>query len=87
MNSLTNYFHFIRYRKTQRGEDTSFTQAEQESCMINQPPGSPNLSILSFHGAFHGRTLGVLATTHSKYIHKIDIPSFDWPIASFPRCV
>lgn len=56
-----------------------------ESCMINQSPGSPNLSILSFKGAFHGRTLGVLATTHSKYIHKIDVPSFDWPIASFPK--
>lgn len=36
-------------------------------------------------GAFHGRTLGCLSTTHSKYIHKIDIPSFDWPIASFPE--
>lgn len=28
---------------------------------------------------------GCLATTHSKAIHKIDIPSFDWPIAPFPR--
>jgi hypothetical protein len=36
-------------------------------------------------GAFHGRTLGALSTTHSKYIHKIDVPAFDWPIASFPR--
>lgn len=53
--------------------------------MINQAPGSPKLSILSFKGAFHGRTLGVLATTHSKYIHKIDVPSFDWPIAPFPQ--
>ena len=35
-------------------------------------------------GAFHGRTLGSLSTTHSKYIHKIDIPAFDWPVASFP---
>lgn len=52
--------------------------------MINMPPGAPQLSILSFSGAFHGRTLGALSTTHSKYIHKIDIPSFDWPIASFP---
>lgn len=53
--------------------------------MVNQAPGAPKLSILSFHGAFHGRTLGCLSTTHSKYIHKIDIPSFDWPIASFPK--
>lgn len=53
--------------------------------MVNAAPGSPNLSILSFKGAFHGRTLGVLSTTHSKYIHKIDIPAFDWPIAPFPQ--
>lgn len=53
--------------------------------MINQTPGSPNLSILSFQGAFHGRTMGVLSTTHSKQIHKIDIPAFDWPMAHFPK--
>uniref|UniRef100_A0A8C6WEJ8 4-aminobutyrate aminotransferase n=1 Tax=Neogobius melanostomus TaxID=47308 RepID=A0A8C6WEJ8_9GOBI len=28
---------------------------------------------------------GCLATTHSKAIHKLDIPSLDWPIAPFPR--
>lgn len=28
---------------------------------------------------------GCLATTHSKVIHKLDIPSFDWPIAPFPK--
>lgn len=47
-----------------------------------------NLTILKYLisvGAFHGRTLGSLSTTHSKYIHKIDIPAFDWPIASFPE--
>ncbi|CAG5898951.1 unnamed protein product [Menidia menidia] len=26
-----------------------------------------------------------LATTHSKVIHKLDVPSFDWPIAPFPK--
>lgn len=76
--------HF-RYRRFQRGETVAFSQAEQESCMINQAPGSPDLSILSFKGAFHGRTLGALSTTHSKYIHKIDVPAFDWPIAPFPQ--
>uniref|UniRef100_T1GPX3 (S)-3-amino-2-methylpropionate transaminase n=1 Tax=Megaselia scalaris TaxID=36166 RepID=T1GPX3_MEGSC len=76
---------FMWYRQTQRGEKVTFTKEEIESCMINQSPGAPQLSILSFHGAFHGRTMGVLATTHSKYIHKIDVPSFDWPIAHFPQ--
>lgn len=73
-----------RYRRKQRGVDADFTKEEIDSCMINQVPGAPKLSILSFHGAFHGRTMGVLSTTHSKYIHKIDVPAFDWPIARFP---
>ena len=50
-----------------------------------QPPGCPDLSVLSFMGAFHGRTVGCLSTTHSKPIHKLDIPAFDWPIAPFPQ--
>ncbi|EDW70352.2 4-aminobutyrate aminotransferase, mitochondrial [Drosophila virilis] len=75
---------FLWYQTKIRGEK-GFTAEEMNSCMINMPPGAPNLSILSFKGAFHGRTLGALSTTHSKYIHKIDVPSFDWPIASFPQ--
>jgi 4-aminobutyrate aminotransferase/(S)-3-amino-2-methylpropionate transaminase len=35
-------------------------------------------------GAFHGRTFGALSVTHSKAIHKVDVPAFDWPIARFP---
>uniref|UniRef100_A0A8I3ZZY2 4-aminobutyrate aminotransferase, mitochondrial n=1 Tax=Callithrix jacchus TaxID=9483 RepID=A0A8I3ZZY2_CALJA len=75
---------FMWYRSKERGQ-TGFSQEELETCMINQAPGCPDYSILSFMGAFHGRTMGCLATTHSKAIHKIDIPSFDWPIAPFPR--
>jgi len=82
-NALKNIC--IWYRNKQRGENISFTQAELDSCMINAAPGSPDLSILSFKGSFHGRTFGALSTTHSKYIHKIDIPAFDWPIAPFPQ--
>ena len=52
--------------------------------MINESPGSPKLSIMSFSGGFHGRTLGALACTHSKAIHKVDVPSFDWPVADYP---
>ncbi|XP_053687953.1 4-aminobutyrate aminotransferase, mitochondrial [Sabethes cyaneus] len=76
---------FIWYQAKQRGDVKTFSEKEIQSCMINQVPGAPKLSILSFYGAFHGRTLGCLSTTHSKYIHKIDIPSFDWPIAPFPK--
>uniref|UniRef100_A0A1B6EGL6 (S)-3-amino-2-methylpropionate transaminase n=1 Tax=Clastoptera arizonana TaxID=38151 RepID=A0A1B6EGL6_9HEMI len=81
-NAFKNIFFW--YKKNQRG-GSNFTNEEINSCMINQSPGAPDLSILSFKGAFHGRTLGALSTTHSKYIHKIDVPAFDWPIASFPQ--
>jgi len=63
-----------------------FTEEELTSCMTNQAPGCVNdLSIMSFAGGFHGRTLAALSCTHSKAIHKIDVPSFDWPTAPFPR--
>lgn len=75
---------FIKYMADRRG-GAAPTQEDLNSCMLNQSPGSPNLSILSFSGAFHGRTFGCLATTRSKPIHKLDVPTFDWPMASFPR--
>ncbi|KAJ3642733.1 hypothetical protein Zmor_025491 [Zophobas morio] len=75
---------FIAYQRRLRG-DIDFTLEEKISCLMNQPPGCPKLSILSFLNGFHGRTLGSLSTTHSKYIHKIDVPSFDWPVAHFPQ--
>ncbi|KAG5899126.1 hypothetical protein JTB14_021625 [Gonioctena quinquepunctata] len=76
---------FIAYRRRMRGENVDFSDEEKKSAMINQEPGSAKLSILSFMGAFHGRTLGALSCTHSKAIHKLDFPAFDWPIASFPE--
>ncbi|KAG0730260.1 4-aminobutyrate aminotransferase, mitochondrial [Chionoecetes opilio] len=75
---------YIWYRTKERGGSVDFTQEDIDSCMVNQAPGCPSYSLLSFHGAFHGRTMGCLATTHSKPIHKMDIPSLDWPIARFP---
>lgn len=48
-------------------------------------PGSPDIAIMSFNHAFHGRLFGSLTTTHSKSIHKLDIPAFNWPQADFPK--
>jgi len=65
---------------------TDFTEEELSSCMDNQSPGCANsLSIMSFSGGFHGRTMAALTCTHSKTVHKIDVPAFDWPTAAFPR--
>ncbi|KAL7788309.1 aminotransferase class-III domain-containing protein [Trichoderma ceciliae] len=77
---------FIYRRQLERGgPDVEFTQEELDSAMNNQAPGSSSLSILSFKTAFHGRLFGTLSTTRSKPIHKVDIPAFDWPQASFPQ--
>ncbi|XP_011679373.2 4-aminobutyrate aminotransferase, mitochondrial [Strongylocentrotus purpuratus] len=73
---------FLQYRHKARGGNP--TQEEYDSSMCNQAPGAPDLSVLSFNGAFHGRTIGMLALTHSKPIHKVDIPSIDWPSSDFP---
>lgn len=81
----------FRYRVLERAAEgrgaTEFTEEELSSCMANQAPGcTNNLSIMSFAGGFHGRTLGALSCTHSKTVHKIDAPAFDWPTAPFPAC-
>ena len=75
--------HFKHMDKVRGGE--VFSQEAMESCMVNMAPGTPNLSVLSFHGGFHGRTAASLACTHSKYIHKIDVPLAAWPVSDFPR--
>ncbi|ELR15946.1 4aminobutyrate aminotransferase [Acanthamoeba castellanii str. Neff] len=76
-----NYMHKARVKRGGR----AFNEEELNSSMQNLPPGSPELSILSFQGGFHGRLFGSLTTTCSKPIHKVDIPAFDWPKAPFPK--
>jgi len=84
--SIENSFKLAYFKymdKVRGGRD--FNEEEELSCMVNQAPGTPKLSILSFHGGFHGRTGAALSVTHSKAIHKLDVPLFDWPCADFPR--
>lgn len=78
---------FMWRRQLDRGaRQADFTPEEMQSTMDNRLPGSGNnMSIMSFKNSFHGRLLGSLSTTRSKAIHKLDIPSFDWPQCSFPR--
>ncbi len=40
---------------------------------------------MSFEDGFHGRAFGTLSCTHTKTVHKLDIPAMDWPIAPFPQ--
>src|ERR1700755_3439848 len=68
---------FMWKRRMERGMDVEFTEEEMQSSMENKPPGSPDLSIISFATGFHGRLFGSLSTTRSKPIHKLDIPAFN----------
>uniref|UniRef100_A0A915K3H0 (S)-3-amino-2-methylpropionate transaminase n=1 Tax=Romanomermis culicivorax TaxID=13658 RepID=A0A915K3H0_ROMCU len=74
----------IMYQTRKRG-GRSPTDAELKAAILNQPPGCPNLSVLSFENAFHGRMFACLSASRSKAIHKVDLPAFDWPMAPFPR--
>ena len=77
---------FMWRRQLERGgPDVNFSPEELASCMENTSPGSPQLSILSFKNSFHGRLFASLSCTRSKPIHKMDIPAFDWPQATFPQ--
>jgi 4-aminobutyrate aminotransferase/(S)-3-amino-2-methylpropionate transaminase len=84
-NELAYKAAFIYKRSQERGVGADFTEEELKSTMVNESPGSPQMSILSFKSAFHGRLFGSLSTTRSKAIHKLDIPAFDWPAAPFPN--
>merc|ERR1719340_445693 len=75
---------FMRYMHKRRGGRTEFTPEELNTVLKHEAPGSPRLSILSFKGAFHGRTVGLLSCSNSRPIQGVDIPSLNWPKADFP---
>lgn len=75
---------FMRYMHRQRNGRTEFSEHELSSVLRHEAPGSPNLSILSFKGGFHGRTIGLLSCSNSRPIQGVDIPSLAWPKADFP---
>ncbi|KAH8169236.1 aminotransferase class-III domain-containing protein [Sarocladium implicatum] len=82
-NELAFKAAFMLWRRKERGE-AEWSAEEISSCINNAKPGSPELAVLSFANSFHGRGFGSLSTTRSKAVHKLDIPSFNWPQAPFP---
>ncbi|CAK9440252.1 uncharacterized protein LODBEIA_P43520 [Lodderomyces beijingensis] len=83
-NELAFKAVFFWYQAQKRGYKSNFSQEEIDSVMQNQAPGSPELAILSFERAFHGRLFASGSATCSKPIHKLDLPAFKWPKAQFP---
>jgi len=74
---------FVRLAARQRGGAPASAE-ELEACMRNQQARANGMKVISFTGAFHGRSLGSLSATRSKAIHKLDFPAFDWPVVAFP---
>lgn len=83
-NELAFKAAFMWYQGKKRGFKTAFTEEEDVSVMENSAPGSPELAILSFKRAFHGRLFASASATCSKPIHKLDLPAFKWPKAEYP---
>lgn len=84
-NELAMKAAFMYYMQKKRGGfDVEFSNDELSSVMENQAPGAPQLSVLSFKKAFHGRLFASGSATCSKPIHKLDFPAFDWPKAEYP---
>lgn len=84
-NELAFKAAFMYNRRKARGEGAEWSGEEIRTALSNQQPGSPDLVVLSFRNSFHGRGFGSLSATRSKAVHKMDIPSFKWPQASFPK--
>jgi len=76
---------FMKYAEKMRGGRVDFTEQELASAMVGEVPGIPKMCVISFHGSFHGRTVGCLSVTHSKPIHLVDIPLMGWPVCRYPR--
>lgn len=74
---------FVRLAARRRGGAPA-SAAELEACMVNRQAEANAAKVISFTGAFHGRSLGALSATRSKPIHKLDFPAFDWPVVPFP---
>lgn len=71
-------------RRAAGGRPTNPLQlSEPEQRAILENAGTDAV-VVSFSGAFHGRGLGPMSATHSKVIHKADLPAFHWPTAPFP---
>jgi 4-aminobutyrate aminotransferase/(S)-3-amino-2-methylpropionate transaminase len=71
-------------RRERAGQPRNPLDLDEQSQRAILENGGTDAVVVSFEGAFHGRGLGPLSATHSKVIHKADVPAFRWPMAPFP---
>lgn len=72
------------WKARQRRQGMGFSAEDLALVLKNAQPNTNGQKVISFEGAFHGRTLGALSATRSKAIHKLDFPAFEWPVVPFP---
>lgn len=58
---------------------------DQESALMNTPPGNLCPSVLCFDKCDHGITFGASSVSQTNPLAKVDIPGAHWPIAPFPQ--
>lgn len=75
--------HGERRRESRGQPKNPLSLPEDEQRAILENVGTDAV-VVGFSGAFHGRGLGPLSATHSKLIHKADLPAFGWPTVPFP---
>lgn len=71
-----------RRRAQGRSPDPLQMSTEEQAAWMDN--ASTDAVVVAFEGAFHGRGLGPLSATHSKLLHKADLPAFPWPKVPFP---
>lgn len=79
--AFINHGERSRERAGRDRNPLQLSESEQQAILENC---GTDTVVVSFSGAFHGRGLGPLSATHSKVIHKADLPAFPWPMAPFP---
>lgn len=74
---------FKAWMNRERGTD-EVSDADCDAANFNKGDGN-KLSIMSFTGAFHGRTFGCASCTNTRGRIKVDIPLLDFPIVDHPQ--
>jgi 4-aminobutyrate aminotransferase/(S)-3-amino-2-methylpropionate transaminase len=76
---------FMEYQAQQREDPQVISQEDLDSCMLNQAPGSPNISALSFVGSIHGKLMAGLNVSEAENFDQSGMPRKNWPKLNVPN--
>ena len=76
---------FIDFQSRKRTDPVQISDLDLDSCMNNQQPGAPDLSVLSFDGSIHGKTFGGLSVSSSEDMDVSGVPLMKWPKLGVPQ--